>query len=226
MLACLYSMKRAPSRLHRNASNIAVWCLQQWCMIFSDFAACMLSPAVALLTPPPSTVRDAMVRIMLTDESPECPSRHHHREAPSPFQPSPTCCQGKEDNKHRGLVGEGYDDTRQPAFGERSTNVDESWWSSALVDARGAQALPRDSSTCTLWCAVALGALVRGHPLSQVGAFLPCGLSRLPCTHSTVYQSNCLGFVFLRAPASRDRQCYHGYSCWATLHSSDTKSSC
>ncbi len=41
-------------------------------------------------------------------------------------------------------------------------------WSEAV--ATGERALPRNASTCLLWCAIALGALVRGCPLSHVGS--------------------------------------------------------
>ena len=43
----------------------------------------------------------------------------------------------------------------------------EGRWSKA-VPARSA-ALPRTTSTCLMWCAIALGALVRGIPCTHVG---------------------------------------------------------
>lgn len=108
---------------------------------------------------------------MIAGGSPPYPRRRHQGAAPSSFRPSPIRCQG--------LVGEDCDDTRQQAaFGEISTKKDgRSCWSDALVGEGGTPRLPRDSSTCILWCAIALGALVRGHPMAQVGALLPSHLS-------------------------------------------------
>lgn len=125
----------------------------------------MRCPALPLLLPL-SIVRDAMVSIMLAGGSPQY---RNHSGASSPFQPSPL--------HEQGLVGEDSDDTRQGVFGEMSAKVDEGCWSNALAADRGSQILPRDSSTCILWCAVALGALVRGRPVAQVGRYLPCCLS-------------------------------------------------
>lgn len=45
-------------------------------------------------------------------------------------------------------------------------------WTSAMT--AGGATLPRNASTCILWCAVALGALVRGRPFSYVGVGLRC----------------------------------------------------
>lgn len=120
---------------------------------------------------PRSTVRDAMVRIMLAGGSRQHPQHHIRRGGVvSSSKPSSGCEQR--------LVGEGGGDARQTAFGEMSTkNVDGGCQSDVLAADRGTQVLPRDSSTCMLWCAVALGALVRGYPLAQVGVYLPCYLS-------------------------------------------------
>lgn len=102
-----------------------------------------------------------MVSIMLAGGPPRH-GHHRHSGAPSPFQPSPW--------HQQETIGEGHEDTRQRDFGEISTNVDEDCWSSNTLAAENeTRALPRDSSTCMLWCAVALGALVRGHPVAQVG---------------------------------------------------------
>ena len=43
----------------------------------------------------------------------------------------------------------------------------EGRWSKAAH--AGSATLPRTTSTCLLWCAIALGALVRGSPLTHVG---------------------------------------------------------
>lgn len=138
-----------------------------------------------------------MVRIMLAGESPQQRHNHHHSGKPLPFQPSPIRCQGSEADR-LGLVGEDSDDSRQGAFGEISTNVDGSCWSNALAAESGAQMLPRDSSTCILWCVVSLGALARGHPLAQVGVFprvpiLPA--PPLPYFKTTFYVYACIGLT-------------------------------
>ena len=41
---------------------------------------------------------------------------------------------------------------------------------------------PRNASTCLLWCAIALGALVRGCPLTNVGPI--CHVGRIPQLHA------------------------------------------
>ena len=154
-----------------------------------------------------------MVRIMLTGGSKRDPPQQHDGGTPSSLQSSPTRCQGREEDKH-GFVGEDVDDARQAAFGERSADVDGSCWSNALVvvDERGAELLPRDSSTCILWCAVALGALVRGHPIAQVRAFFVIRSG----THTHIYRVSCL----LRLPFWNvcpyflpSRQSRHGRRC-------------
>eukprot|EP00903_Cladosiphon_okamuranus_P008652 g8295.t1 len=111
-----------------------------------------------------STVRDAMVRIMLAGESTQHPHHcHHHDKVGAPFQSSPIRC--------RERVREGKD-ARHSAFGEMSTNVEVAYQSNALAAELGTGVLPRDSSTCMMWCAVALGALVRGHPLPKAGRYV------------------------------------------------------
>ena len=130
-------------------------------------------PCFRDLVLPRSTVRDAMVSIMLAGGPPRH-GHHRHSGAPSPFQPLPW--------HQQEAVGEGHEDARQSDFGEISTNVDEDCWSSNTLAAENkTRALPRDSSTCMLWCAVALGALVRGHPVAQVGLSPPFCVS---CTRS------------------------------------------
>lgn len=52
-------------------------------------------------------------------------------------------------------------------------------WSAAVT--AGSAALPRDASTCILWCAIALGALVRGRPLSQVGGVIVGLVAEILC---------------------------------------------
>eukprot|EP00752_Nemacystus_decipiens_P006689 g6015.t1 len=116
------------------------------------------------------TVRDAMVRIMLAGGSTQYPLNQNRRRTPSSFQASPVRCQGIEEDKYV-VVGEDCDGARNTTFGDFSTIIDGSHWSNGLVDAREARTLPRDSSTCVLWSAIALGALVRGYPLHQVGRY-------------------------------------------------------
>lgn len=109
-----------------------------------------------LLPPPPacSTVRGAIVGVMLTSASPQ---HQHHPGAPLPSRP------------RLGFVGGDDGDT-----GEGSSGTGGSRWSNALAAKSGPVALPRDSPTCVLWCAIALGALVRGFPLDHVGAVYIC----------------------------------------------------
>eukprot|EP00752_Nemacystus_decipiens_P002826 g2634.t1 len=105
-----------------------------------------------------STVRGAMVSIMLAGAA----IQHHqeyHRGLHSPSQSSP------------GLVGDDSGAVRRQVVGESSDAVVDSAWSSALAAADGPAALPRDPSTCALWCAIALGALVRGYPLGQAKSY-------------------------------------------------------
>ncbi|CAB1105102.1 unnamed protein product [Ectocarpus sp. CCAP 1310/34] len=47
-----------------------------------------------------------------------------------------------------------------------SVRTEEACWRNAVTTEDAA--LPRDASTCILWCAIALGALVRGYPLAHV----------------------------------------------------------
>lgn len=134
--------------------------------------ACARSSTLLLLLPR-STIRGAMVNIMLAGGSPQH-SLHHHSARPLLFQPSSTWCE------------HGFVDTTQDCFGDISAKKEASDWSDAPPAAGGGTPrLPRDSSTCILWCAIALGALVRGHPIPQVGAFLSSRVSRpappLPC---------------------------------------------
>ena len=128
-------------------------------------------PSVSLLLPR-STICDAMVRIMAAGRSPGNSRYPHHTGEPSSIQPSPIRWQSQQADGH-GLLTEDAGDSRQIAFGEFSANVDDASWSSALAAEPGPRVIPLDSSTCMLWCAIALGALVRGQPLAHVGAFVP-----------------------------------------------------
>ena len=103
-----------------------------------------------------------MVNIMTAGRSSSYPRHDQNRGAPPLFQPSPW--------QEQGLVGDECDDVAHSGSGEITTNVDGSLRNNALVAESGNPRLPRDSSTCMLWCAVALGALVRGYPLAQVSA--------------------------------------------------------
>ncbi|CAN0428305.1 unnamed protein product [Pylaiella littoralis] len=60
--------------------------------------------------------------------------------------------------------------------GDRS----EGYWDQA-VPAGGGTTLPHDSITCLLWCAVALGALVRGCPFTNVEGYVE--LAQVSLTH-------------------------------------------
>lgn len=94
-----------------------------------------------------------MVEVMLAGASAQHGRR---REAPWASDPSP------------GLVEEDAGGVRA-GVGEVFDYVRDSGWSSALAAENGPGALPRDPSTCALWCAIAPGALVRGVPLDHVG---------------------------------------------------------
>lgn len=98
-----------------------------------------------------------MVGVMLAGASPQ---QHHQPGALSRSHLPPA------------LVGEGAGSVRR-AVGESSHTVGGSGWSNALATGNGPGALPRDASTCGLWCAIALGALVRGFPLDHVGFGIP-----------------------------------------------------
>lgn len=102
-----------------------------------------------------SAVRGAMVGVMLAGAS-----LHHHRHpgAPAPSYSAPR------------LVGEGNGGVQQ-AVGE-SKNASDGGWGTALAAEAGPAKMPRDASTCILWCSIALGALVRGCPVDHVGFFL------------------------------------------------------
>lgn len=53
-------------------------------------------------------------------------------------------------------------------------------WSNALAVGHGSEELPRDPATYALWCAIAIGALLKGSPLEHVGCGIPnrCTLSQ------------------------------------------------
>ena len=99
-----------------------------------------------------SIVRGAMVSVLLAGASLQ---HHHHPRTPLPSPSSP------------GLVEEDIGGVRHAVDGS-SDATDDSAWSSALGAESGSGVLPRDPSTCVLWCAIALGALVRGVPLDHV----------------------------------------------------------
>lgn len=100
-----------------------------------------------------STVRGAMVGIMLAGASLQ---HQDHPGAPSAPQLLPE------------LVGEDAGGVRQAGCESSNDVVGDSAWSNALTAESAPAALPRDPSTCALWCAIALGALVRGAPLEHV----------------------------------------------------------
>eukprot|EP00752_Nemacystus_decipiens_P006691 g6017.t1 len=131
-----------------------------------------------------STVRDAMVRIMLAGRSANCAHQgHRHSGARLPFRALPICRQGRKGFEQE-LGGKGLEGTRQPDSGEINTNVHGGCQSKALAAERGTRMLlPRDSSTCILWCAIALGALVRGHPLPEVGRYADLAEDSLRACH-------------------------------------------
>eukprot|EP00752_Nemacystus_decipiens_P002827 g2635.t1 len=105
-----------------------------------------------------STVRRAMVSVMLADLSLQ---HQHHPGAPLPSHSSPA------------LVGEDAGSIRQ-IVGDSSDEMSDNAWSNALrlTAENRSGALPRDPSTCVLWCAIALGALVRGIPLDHVSRYV------------------------------------------------------
>ena len=57
------------------------------------------------------------------------------------------------------------DDTKEAPVS--TVRTEEASWRKAVTTRDAAP--PRDASTCILWCAIALGALVRGYPLPHVG---------------------------------------------------------
>ncbi|CAM9198085.1 unnamed protein product, partial [Hapterophycus canaliculatus] len=99
-----------------------------------------------------STVRSAMVSVMRAS----VPGRR--RAAPR----SPSARGAPGDNRLSG-----GDSPKAP--GSRGDEK-EGCWKEAFM-ARGAE-LPYNSSTCVLWCAIALGALVRGCPFAHVQRYL------------------------------------------------------
>ncbi|CAM9789924.1 unnamed protein product, partial [Scytosiphon promiscuus] len=92
-----------------------------------------------------STVRSAMVSVM-------CASAQERRRTASGQSPD------------EGAVGE------SPQKADEGGDGRERCWKKA-VSARNA-ALPHNSSTCVLWCAIALGALVQGRPFAHVQGYL------------------------------------------------------
>ena len=101
-----------------------------------------------------SDVRGAMMSIMLAE-------RPRHSEAQTKFH----------------ARGQDVEDIRMPvedeigqALGSGSGRQTVGCWSEAVT--ADDRVLPCDAPTCVLWCAIALGALVRGCPLSHVGLLL------------------------------------------------------
>ena len=134
-----------------------------------------------------------MVRIMLAGRSTQYPRHHHRGGASSPFWASPTGSQGQSRAAgEQRLVSEDFGGARQTSFGEIGTSG--SCWNNVLAAEGGVDTIPRDSSTCILWCAVALGALVRGHPLARVGAFARAisPASFTPTNHTSKHRANYL----------------------------------
>ena len=104
-----------------------------------------------------STVRGAMVGVMLAGASMQ---NQCHPRARAPLLSHPSS----------GLVEKDAGSGIRQAVGESNDDVGGSDWSNALAAEKGPSgALPRDPATCVLWCAIALGALVRGIPLDHVG---------------------------------------------------------
>jgi len=60
-----------------------------------------------------------------------------------------------------------YWSTEDGTLGSSSVRRTEGSLSEAVAAVN--RPLPRDSKTCILWCAISLGALVRGCPLADVG---------------------------------------------------------
>lgn len=146
-----------------------------------------------------STIRRAMVCIMHSVATPRFEAG-----PPTSTPAAAAPAHGGEVEDHRRIrvmeMEAKEDDARDP-WGGRDTTV-EGCWSEAVVAAGGGK-LPSDASTCLLWCAIALGALVRGCPLTDVGVL---------CLHRNYYYcccyccASCVRFVFafLRAYG---RQC-------------------
>lgn len=87
-------------------------------------------------------------------------------------------------------------DIRSTGGGFADDQLDGSFSSMAVAAENAKAAPPRDSSTCALWCSVALGALVRGCPLAHVRR--GCVLSLLLAT-SRWYPSFGVHVDFIRA---------------------------
>ncbi len=98
------------------------------------------SPPKTHLSSVNRAIRDAMVNVMLAT-TPGCGA---FSSTPLPL----TGCAEETDLDDDHCEGEGR-------------------WSKAALAMNAA--LPRTTSTCLMWCAIALGAIVRGTPLNQVG---------------------------------------------------------
>lgn len=109
-----------------------------------------------------SVVRGAMMSIMLAD-------RPQHSEARTN-----ALTRGQDDEEKTSMPVE--DETEQAVGSGRQTVG--SWSEAVTADGR---VLPRNAPTCLLWCAIALGALVRGCPLSHVGLLSLPSLLRENC---------------------------------------------
>lgn len=97
-----------------------------------------------------SIIRDAIVRIMLAGRPPQS-----EPQMPSPFHGHDEDRRQEENEVPQALAGSGKTEGK---------------WRAVLPG--GDRTLPSDASTCILWCAIALGALVRGCPLAIVRVLL------------------------------------------------------
>ncbi|CAM9578249.1 unnamed protein product [Ectocarpus sp. 4 AP-2014] len=100
-----------------------------------------------------SIVRGAMVSVMRANNV------LNQQGATTPARPPPAPAGGW-------LIEE--DDTEEAPVS--SVRTEEACWRNAVTTEDAA--LPRDASTCILWCAIALGALVRGYPLPHVQRYV------------------------------------------------------
>lgn len=117
-----------------------------------------------------STVRGAIVVIMLAgglQGKHRAVTAKHLAGAPTPSAPDQL--RDRSESQQR-PVREGHGDFRSVGreLGDEERGDPGSCWRMVVAEKSGAGAAPRDSSTCLLWCAVALGALVRGCPLANV----------------------------------------------------------
>ncbi|CAM9613649.1 unnamed protein product [Ectocarpus sp. 12 AP-2014] len=117
--------------------------------LLGDFFGCLGFLSLAT----ESIVRGAMVSVMRANNV------LNQQGATTPARPPPAAARGW-------LVEE--DDTEEAPVS--SVRTEEACWRNAVTTEDAT--LPRDASTCILWCAIALGALVRGYPLPQVQRYV------------------------------------------------------